>query len=156
MSHPNTDRDERVPERIRVCVRTGKDDWIGVAYSPDAGDPSVIHEYVRVVASAKDAEWALHELADGWISNNEREGEYGFNRNAQQVLDAIANDAAARMRDRCVQKVKQRAAKRLKEAAEVEEDDYGYSRALECAGDQLEEVASELQSLTLEVEEKQR
>ena len=34
------------PERIRVNIRHGKDDWIGIAYSSKATDPSKIYEYV--------------------------------------------------------------------------------------------------------------
>jgi hypothetical protein len=40
-----------------------------------------------------DLDWALRELADGWISNNEREGEYGFNRNARRVLELLLADS---------------------------------------------------------------
>lgn len=46
-----------------------------------------------------DFDWALRELADGWISNNEREGEYGFYQNARRVLALIANDATERQRE---------------------------------------------------------
>ena len=35
------------PERIRVCIRAGKADWIGVAYADETADPDAIHEYVR-------------------------------------------------------------------------------------------------------------
>jgi hypothetical protein len=35
------------PERIRVCVRAGKSDWIGIAYAPNASQPDTIVEYVR-------------------------------------------------------------------------------------------------------------
>lgn len=35
------------PDRIRVCIRAGKEDWIGVAYAAETDDPSTIHEYVR-------------------------------------------------------------------------------------------------------------
>lgn len=47
---PNTMRKERdeAPERIRVCVRAGKEDWIGVAYAAGTSDPSKIHEYVSI------------------------------------------------------------------------------------------------------------
>lgn len=39
------------PERIRVCVRAGRADWIGVAYADETADPSAIHEYVRADSS---------------------------------------------------------------------------------------------------------
>lgn len=48
------------------------------------------------VAPKIDLEWALRELADGWISNNERDGEYGFYQNARRVLTAVASDAQQR------------------------------------------------------------
>lgn len=35
------------PERIRVVVRAGKPDWIGVAYAAETSDPSRIHEYIN-------------------------------------------------------------------------------------------------------------
>lgn len=35
------------PERIRVCIRAGKEDWIGVAYAAETDNPSTVHEYVR-------------------------------------------------------------------------------------------------------------
>lgn len=46
-----------------------------------------------------DLEWALRELADGWIASNQREGEYGFYQNARRVLTAVANDATERQRE---------------------------------------------------------
>lgn len=41
---------EGIPERIKVVIRAAtSNDWIGVAYCKDyAGDPSTIHEFVRV------------------------------------------------------------------------------------------------------------
>lgn len=35
------------PERIRVIVRPGKDDWIGVAYSSSVERNDIIREYVK-------------------------------------------------------------------------------------------------------------
>lgn len=75
-------------------------------------------------------------------------------RAAQLSAQVVIDGAIAAVRDKCVEKVRARAGSRLKEAAEVVKDDYGYSRALECAGGQLEEVAKELESLTLEPVEK--
>lgn len=42
---------------------------------------------------ARDLDWALRELADGWIQNNEREGPYGFYQNARRVLESVIADA---------------------------------------------------------------
>jgi hypothetical protein len=41
-----------------------------------------------------DLDWALRELADGWITNNEREGPYGFYQNARRVLELIIADCS--------------------------------------------------------------
>lgn len=41
------------PERVRVIVRAGKADWIGIAYAPDAPQSDAIVEYVP--ASIADA-----------------------------------------------------------------------------------------------------
>lgn len=54
-------REAREPERIRVCVRHGKDDWIGIAYSTNAGDPDAIHEYV----SAEILSAEIREVLEG-------------------------------------------------------------------------------------------
>lgn len=46
------------PKQIRVCIRAGKEDWIGVAYAAETSDPSKIHEYIRedlAVATRKNA-----------------------------------------------------------------------------------------------------
>lgn len=57
-------QEARKPERIRVCVRHGKDDWIGIAYSANAGDPDVIHEYVSAsLLSSRDTE--IREVLEG-------------------------------------------------------------------------------------------
>lgn len=54
----------RDSERIKVCVRAGKEDWIGVAYAPETADPSAIHEYVSASAlAARDAE--VREVLEG-------------------------------------------------------------------------------------------
>lgn len=45
-------------------------------------------------AALPDLDWALRELADGWISNNEREGEYGFNQDARRVMEVLLADSA--------------------------------------------------------------
>lgn len=42
-----SDKDSVAPERIRVIVRRGKDDWIGIAYSANAPNSDKIHEYIR-------------------------------------------------------------------------------------------------------------
>jgi hypothetical protein len=52
-------------------------------------------EATQVAVEARDLEWALRELADGWIDNNQREGPYGFYQNARRVLELIASDARA-------------------------------------------------------------
>jgi hypothetical protein len=44
------------PERIRVIVRPGKDDWIGVAYSSSVEPNDVIREYVRAEVSSEQEE----------------------------------------------------------------------------------------------------
>ena len=44
------------------------------------------------------------ELADGLINVFQREGPHGFNRNAQRVLDAISDNAAALMHSACIQR----------------------------------------------------
>lgn len=43
----------------------------------------------------RDLDWALRELADGWIVNNKREGPHGFYRNARRVLESVIGDARA-------------------------------------------------------------
>lgn len=45
--------------------------------------------------ATRDLDWALRELADGWIDSSQREGPYGFYQNARRVLEAIADDARA-------------------------------------------------------------
>jgi 8-oxo-dGTP pyrophosphatase MutT (NUDIX family) len=45
------------------------------------------------IEERRDFDWALRELADGWIDNGQREGPYGFNCNARRVLELITNDA---------------------------------------------------------------
>lgn len=36
------------PERVRVIVRPGKDEWIGVAYSSSAKPNDLVREYIRL------------------------------------------------------------------------------------------------------------
>lgn len=67
-------------------------------------------------------DWALRELADGWITNNEREGPHGFYRNARRVLDAIANDERERVRQLIVGRLKD-------DAYELEQQGHGISAA---------------------------
>ena len=98
----------------------------------------------------RDFDWALREIADGWIANNEREGEYGFYRNVQRVLGLISDDAAASMRSLCVEKVN-------------EFDDWVWCKCSECRADarshavdchaSLSNLAKELESLTLQEQE---
>lgn len=38
--------EDKPPARVRVCVRQGKDDWIGVAYTSQPCNPDTIREYV--------------------------------------------------------------------------------------------------------------
>lgn len=52
------------PERIRVVVRAGKADWIGIAYAPNAPRSDAIVEYIE--KSAADAELTkLREALQG-------------------------------------------------------------------------------------------
>lgn len=50
-------------------------------------------EAAQVAVEAHDLEWALRELADGWITNNEREGPHGFYQNVRRVLESVIADA---------------------------------------------------------------
>lgn len=72
---------EQEPERIKVCIRLGKEDWIGVAYANETADPSAIHEYVSAsILSSRDTEVRKvlegrlayiesKDLHNGWSSN---------------------------------------------------------------------------------------
>jgi hypothetical protein len=50
--HPISES-ESGPERIRVIVRPGKDEWIGIAYSSSVEPNDVIREYVRPRTTAQ-------------------------------------------------------------------------------------------------------
>lgn len=54
------------PERIRVVIRAGKENWIGVAYAPDAPLSDAIVEYISKAAHDAEVEKlrdALREIA---------------------------------------------------------------------------------------------
>lgn len=76
--------------------------------------------------------------------------------NCGYYTPATSTDAATQMRNKCVERVKERAEKLLKEATEVKDNDYEYARELECAGDQLNKAATELQSLSLDNAEEKK
>lgn len=86
---------------------------------PDLLDEEALCEIEALLAKIPDGpwlterslSWALRELADGYISSNERNG---FNRQAYRVLGAVVSDAATSMRDKCVEKVKELRESRLK------------------------------------------
>lgn len=73
---------------IEYAVSKDKPVWY---FSATAPAPSV----AQPEADLRNFDWALRELADGWISNNEREGEYGFYQNARRVLELIVADSTA-------------------------------------------------------------
>lgn len=74
-SHPAA-----LPDRIRVCIRAGKEDWIGVAYAAETGDPSEVHEYVLPNRQIRDLDESLFH----WLTE--------FRQRRQKVSDdAVKN-----------------------------------------------------------------
>lgn len=106
MSNTPTAKQE-APEtmQLSVCVLCGRDDRRTPLHAHHFHRGALCHgrietvKYTRARANsdggeAHDLDWALRELADGWIGNDEREGQYGFYTNARRVLELVIADVA--------------------------------------------------------------
>lgn len=96
------------PERIRVCIRAGKADWIGVAYADETADPDAIHEYIRAQLPTADAEGVALEVVRSLYNANCFECSDVFCTHWQSSAASIIYDAlsAAEQRGRDEQREK--------------------------------------------------
>lgn len=85
--------------RIEKQIRLWNNDTVTMACADMLADL----KQTSVPASATN-EWALHDLAEGFIGSHER---LHFNHNARIVLSKVSGDAATAMRDKCVATLRQ-------------------------------------------------